>query len=93
MTDIGLSSEAIIGRKMGRGDPVGEGWLYGRSAVELIVGGHVTEETMRRYRSAAYFSRKSVYGTEPARKWEDEAKARHEAARHIHRDRKEGAKP
>lgn len=71
----------IVGAKMERGEPVGEEWLYGRQAVELIAAGKVDEQTMRRYRSAAYFSRKKTYGPEAADKWEEAAQGRHDAAR------------
>lgn len=87
-----MSPPAIIGRRMAAGEAVGEEWLYGRSAVELIAGGHVDEATMRRYRSAAYLSRKAMYKSAAATAWEDDAKARHDEARAAHRAR-ESARP
>lgn len=75
-----------IGAKMKAGQPVGEGWLYGRSAVDLIKRGLVDLETMTAYRSAAFFSRKDVQGEESALRWEAEAKERHEVAKAMLRD-------
>jgi hypothetical protein len=84
---VDMSSEAIMGRRMAKGEAVGEDWLYGRCAVDLIAGGHVSKEVMTAYRSAAFFARKDVYGEEAALEWEAAAKERHEAAREIHRQR------
>lgn len=78
----------IAGNRMAANDPVGEAYLYGSDAVELIARGLVDEGTMRRYRSAAYFHRKDMYGQEAATAWEDSAKARHDAARVVYRERK-----
>lgn len=82
-----MRPEAITGRRMAAGEAVGEGWLYGRLAVDLIAGGHVTKEVMTAYRSAAFFNRKDLYGEGAALEWEAEAKERHEAARVLHRTR------
>lgn len=76
----------IIADRMARGDAVGEGWLYGRAACELIQRGMVDRETMTRYRSAAFFARKDIYGEVSALAWEAEAKARHEAAKEAFRN-------
>jgi len=80
--------EAITGRRMAAGEAVGEEWLYGARAVALIAAGHVSKELMGRYRSAALHQRCEGHGgREAALAWEAEAKARHEAAKAIHRDR------
>jgi hypothetical protein len=80
-TSATLDPVDIMARRMQRGEPVGEEWLYGRSACDLIASGKVDDCTMRRYRSGAHFARKDLYGQEAAQRWEDEAKARHDAAR------------
>ena len=82
-----MTAEAITARRMQRGEPVGEGWLYGRAAVELIAAGLVDRETMTRYRSLAFFARKDLYGEAAAKAWEAEAIARHDAAKAVHKDR------
>ena len=76
-------------RRMAQGEAVGECWLYGVSACELIARGLVDEGTMRKYRSEAYFARKREYGEARARQWEDAAKARHEYGRVIWKSREE----
>ncbi|MDK3016532.1 hypothetical protein [Pseudodonghicola flavimaris] len=82
-----LSAATVAAGRMARGEPVGEGWLYGRASVELIVSGQVDRQTMERYRSAAFLERKAMYGEDGARAWEDAAKARHEAAKRVHHQR------
>lgn len=84
--DWKLDECAVIGAKMKAGDAVGEGWLYGRSAVDLIKRGLVDYETMTAYRSAAFLRRKEVQGEESALRWEVEAKARHEIAKEMAKD-------
>lgn len=81
-----LDECAAIGAAMKAGKPVGEGWLYGRSAVDLIKRGLVDYETMTAYRSAAFLSRKATQGEESALAWEAEAKERHEAAKAMLKD-------
>lgn len=77
----------ITGARMAAGEHVGEGYLYGSDAVELIARGLVDEPTMRRYRSAAYFRRKDAYGHDAATAWEGAAKQRHDDARKVRRAR------
>lgn len=89
MPEVDLSPEGINSRRMMSGQPVGEGWLYGRQACDLIAKGIVTQEVMQRYRSGAFFARKAMYGEEAALRWEAEAKERHEAAKEIYRQRRE----
>jgi hypothetical protein len=77
----------FISNKMARGEPVGEGWLYGIMACELIARKLVGRETMDTYRSGAYLARKSFYGEDAARAWENDAKDRHDAAKVLWRTR------
>ena len=76
----------VMGKRMAEGKDVGENYLYGREAVELIRRKLVDEDTMRRYRSAAFFARKEIQTEASALEWESEAKARHQAAKDIYRD-------
>jgi hypothetical protein len=85
--------EAIVGRRMTRGEPVGEGWLWGRLACELIAGRHVTREVMDRYRSGAFLARRAAYGEEAALEWEREAKDNHEIAKAVFRERNQPSQP
>lgn len=82
-----LRSVAIIARKMTRGESVGDGFLWGIAAVELIAERLVNEATMRNYRITALNYRKAAYGEKAALRWEAEAKARHEAAKDVFRSR------
>lgn len=88
-----MSPASINARRMQRGEPVGEGWLYGTNACDLIATGLVDEATMTRYRSGAFLARKATYGEATALAGEAEAKARHDAARAVHRDRHSAPKP
>lgn len=82
-SDADMSLAAITERMMLRGEPVGEGWLYGLSACELIARGVVDADTMRRYRSGAYFARKQAYGEAHAQAWQAEREAAHGDARAV----------
>lgn len=82
-----MRPEAVAARLMQAGKHVGEGWLYGRLAVEMIAAQLVDRETMERYRSAAFLSRKATQGEAAALAWEADAKARHDEARRLHADR------
>lgn len=75
-----------IGSLMADGEAVGENYLYGREAVELIRRRLVDEPTMTKYRSAAFLSRKATQGEARALEWEADAKARHAAAKEMLRD-------
>ena len=70
----------INAKRMNAGDPVGDGYLYGRLAAELLAKGLVSEATMRAYRSGLFFNAKAAYGEEGALKLEAEWKDRHEDA-------------
>lgn len=87
--DLDMSPEAIMGRRMSRGESVGEDWLWGRLAVDLIAKGMVDQATMEAYRKAAFFARRDVQGEEAALAWEADAKERHDAARALYRERNE----
>jgi hypothetical protein len=71
------------GRRMANGEPVGESWLYGVCACELIARGLVDRQTMTAYRSGAYHARRDAYGKAQADAWEDEAKQRHDEGRAL----------
>ena len=56
--------------RMNAGEPVGDNWIYGRLAINLMASGKVDKQTMRKYRSALYFKAKDVGGEEYAAKRE-----------------------
>lgn len=80
-----LDPVVITAGRMSRGEPVAEGWLYGRNAVDLIARGMVTREVMETYRGGAFLARRAMAGQEAALRWEADAKAAHEAAKELHR--------
>lgn len=65
---------------MNAGEAIGDDWLYGRLCIELMATGDVDQETLRKYRSALYFTMKDVWGETIARQNEDALIARHESA-------------
>lgn len=83
----------ITAAKMRAKEPVGEHFLWGRQAVELIARGLVDQSTMESYRAGAFEARKEHYGEDEAIRWENEAKARHLAAKEAYRQRKDDGRP
>jgi hypothetical protein len=77
---------AISAGRMSRGEPVGEGYLYGREACELIRRGLVDRDTMTAYRSGAFLARRKLHGEAAALAWEADAKDQHETAKIAFRD-------
>lgn len=61
-------------------EAVGDEYLFGRRAVELLQSGKVTMSDIRPYRSALYFSEKDFYGEEMAKSREEERLRKHERA-------------
>lgn len=61
--------------------PVGDGWIYGRNAWEMLDRGLVTEADLQPYRSSLFFTMKDTWGEERALAVEAEFKRRHEEAR------------
>lgn len=91
--EFSLDPYKIASRRMRTGEPVGESYLWGRQAVELIARGLVDQPTMEGYRLGAFMARKEHYGEEEAIRWEEEAKARHLAAKEAYRHRKDDGRP
>lgn len=88
---VAMDVYELNANRMKASEPVGECYLYGREAVEMIARGLVDEATMTKYRSAAFFARKKAHGEESALRWEAEAKQRHDEARIIHREKRVAA--
>jgi hypothetical protein len=79
-----FETNRVMAARMANGEPVGEGWFYGRLACELIASRLVDQGTVERYRSAAFLSRRATYGEAAALEWEAEAKARHAEGRVLY---------
>jgi hypothetical protein len=82
-SDEELEDERLkkIGALMEEGQPVGDGYLWGRDACELIHRRLVTREVMTGYRSKLFFRHCDVYGEDAALAWEERMKAKHEDAK------------
>lgn len=72
-----------IAARMERGEPVGEGWFYGRLAVELLSSGLVTEETLNGYRKTWFQGLKRDWGEGKALQLQADAQARHARAEGV----------
>jgi hypothetical protein len=66
-------------RRYQRGDALGDEWLFGRRAVELLEKG-ATEEGLDAYRSGLFFNFKEAWGVEKAREEEMHLRRRHDDA-------------
>jgi hypothetical protein len=73
----------IAAKRIANGEAVGDEWIYGRRALELIEGGLVTEGQLRAYRSALFFRMRDMWGEDAAKKAEAELIQRHEGAKDL----------
>lgn len=73
----------IAAKRIAAGEAVGDGFLYGRQALDLERRGMVSPADLRKYRSALYFTLKETYVEAIARRMEAELIARHDAARDL----------
>jgi len=88
-----LDPYEITSAKMRAGEPVSEGYLWGREAVQLIAGGLIDQTTMESYRTGAFMACKDQYGEPAAIQWEDAAKLRHRSAKNTYHQRKDDGRP
>lgn len=65
-----------------RGEVLGDEWVFGRRAVELINLG-ATERGLDRYRSSLFFNDREIYGQERAIEIERGRRMRHDEAREL----------
>lgn len=78
---VHLPSEfQIAARRIKAGETVGDTWVFGRGAIDLLNAGMVTEGDLRPYRSTLYFSAKAAGGRDYAEAIEAKMIARHEWA-------------
>lgn len=84
-TEWKIDEAELAARRMREGQQVGEGWLWGRMAVDMIARGLIDRETMEKYRSALFLANRKTYGEEFALAREAECKARHQAAIEMRR--------
>jgi hypothetical protein len=83
VSGMAIDTYAINAERIHNGEPVGDEWLYGRLALELIERRLTTETRLDSYRSGLFFAMRDVWGEEEARRKEAEFKAKHEAAKQM----------
>lgn len=66
-------------RRLQRGDALGDEWIFGRRAVDLLKAG-ATEEQLDAYRSSLFFQFREVWGLEQATAKEMEFRRKHDDA-------------
>ena len=88
-----LDGFEVAAGRMRAGEPVGEGYLWGRLSVELIAKGLIDRETMENYRSGAFFVRQAQFGAESANRWRSEGQERHQAAKDVYLSHKNNDRP
>lgn len=76
---IDMRPAAINLRRLRRGDAMGQEWLYGKLAVELLNEG-ASEGELDAYRSGLFFDMRDVWGEEVALQIERELRQRHDEA-------------
>lgn len=70
----------IAAKRIAANEAIGDEWIYGRRALELVEKGLTTEGDLRPYRSALFFRMKDQWGADVAREREAELIRRHEDA-------------
>ena len=58
------SAQQIAAQRIIEGEPVGDGWLYGRLALDLLNSGLVSEAELSRYRESLRRSAERVFGAD-----------------------------
>ena len=75
-----LNPENLTAGRIKRGEAVGDNYIFGRTAVDLIKANLITENDLKPYRSAMFFQDKDVSGEEVARQREHSRRVKHDAA-------------
>lgn len=70
----------ITAKRIAANEAIGDEWIYGRRALELVEKGLATEGDLRPYRSALFFRMKDQWGADVAREREAELIRRHDDA-------------
>lgn len=80
-----LAEHRIAARKIKAGEPVGDGWLWGRNAVVMLARGLVERADIDRYRAMLRRSMAGVWGDEAADRAISGFAERHAAAEEAYR--------
>ena len=70
----------INANRIHAGESVGDGYLYGRAAHEMIAKGYILEGDLDRHRSSLFFGMKKIWGEQEALRIEFDLKRRHALA-------------
>jgi hypothetical protein len=90
---VEFDTNRINADRIKAGHPVGDFWVYGRGAAELLESGLVTEEDLKPLRSKLFFAMVDVLGEEPALEREKAFKAHHAAAVEMLRNKTRRRQP
>lgn len=71
----------IAAKRIREKQPVGDNWIYGPDAHELVTRGLATESDLDAYRSGLFFRLKDAWGPDRAAAVEDEFRRRHGLSR------------
>ena len=63
-------SLTLNAKRIREGQHVGDDWIYGKGAAELVAAGKITLDDLRPYRSAMFFVAKDTYPEEMAKRME-----------------------
>ena len=73
-------SMRVNANRIKAGEAVGDDYIYGGLAAELLKIRRITENDLRPYRSSMFFADRSLHGEDIAKRKEGERKAKHDAA-------------
>ncbi len=77
---VDLDSAAINAKRIQSGKSVGENWIYGGGAAEMLRRGLIVEGDLDGYRSSLFFGDRNTYGEVRAAEYEAERRKRHRQA-------------
>ena len=76
-----LDPAVIAGKRIEAKTPIGDEWIYGKRALELVQRNLATEGQLNEYRSTLFFDMKATWGEDKARAVEALLIQRHEDAK------------
>lgn len=83
-TSFSLDPFEVAARRVHNHQPIGDMWIYGHHAHEIVARGLVTDAQLQPYRSGLFFQMKAAWGEEQALAVEAEFRRRHAAAAPVY---------
>lgn len=74
------SPRSVMAERIMRGEPIGDGWIWGRQAKELLLSGEIAEGDLQPYRETHFHRMKNLYGLAKADRMIADLKNRHDGA-------------